>query len=162
MSQSQFQSVLTHFRKYALSERDKGDKFERLMQAYLQTDRRYSELFTNVWLWNDFPARRDFGGKDTGIDLVARTTAGDYWAIQCKCFQEDATIDKPAVDSFLSTSSRQFKDDTQNFKTVGFAHRLWISTTNHWGTNAVVALQNQHPPVTRLGLHELESAPVDW
>lgn len=132
------------------------------MQAYLQTDPRYADLFTNVWLWNDFPARRDFGGKDTGIDLVARTTAGDYWAIQCKCFQENTTIDKPAVDSFLSTSSRQFKDDFQNFKTVGFAHRLWLSTTNHWGTNAIAALQNQHPPVTRLGLHELETAPVDW
>ncbi len=76
-----FQSILSTFRKYAISERDKGDKFERLMQAYLQTDPRYAPMFTNVWLWNDFPARRDFGGKDTGIDLVARTTSGDYWAI---------------------------------------------------------------------------------
>jgi hypothetical protein len=162
MNQNQFQSILARFRLFAHSERDKGDKFERLMQAYLQTDPRYADLFSNVWLWNDFPARRDFGGKDTGIDLVARTTSGDYWAIQCKCFQENATIDKPAVDSFLATSGRHFKDDFNNFKTTGFAHRLWISTTNHWGTNAVNALQNQQPPVTRLGLHELETAPVDW
>ena len=48
-----FQNILSQFRKYALSERDKGDKFERLMQAYLQTDPRYPDLFTNVWLWND-------------------------------------------------------------------------------------------------------------
>lgn len=160
MSQSQFQSILAHFRKYALSERDKGDKFERLMQAYLQTDPRYADLFTNVWHWNDFPARRDFGGKDTGIDLVARTTSGDYWAIQCKCFQESATIDKPAVDSFLSTSSKHFKDD--QLRTIGFGHRLWISTTNHWGENAETTIRNQHPPVTRLSLHDLEYAPVDW
>ena len=160
MSQSQFQSILAQFRKYASSERDKGDKFERLMQAYLQTDPRYADLFTNVWLWNDFLARRDFGGKDTGIDLVARTSSGDYWAIQCKCFQDSATIDKPAVDSFLSTSSKHFKDD--QLRTVGFAHRLWISTTNHWGENAETTIRNQHPPVTRLGLHDLESAAVDW
>jgi len=160
MSQTTFHSILTHFRKYARSERDKGDKFERLMQAYLQTDPRYADLFSNVWLWNEFPARRDFGGKDTGIDLVARTTSGDYWAIQCKCFQESAVIDKPAVDSFLSTSSKNFKDD--QLRTVGFAHRLWISTTNRWGENAGTAIQNQHPPVTRLGLHDLENAPVDW
>ncbi len=30
-SKTTFQSVLDTFRKYALSERDKGDKFERLM-----------------------------------------------------------------------------------------------------------------------------------
>ncbi|MEI6704017.1 MAG: hypothetical protein WCL71_10870, partial [Deltaproteobacteria bacterium] len=71
---------------------------------------------------------------------------GDYWAIQCKCFQETAFIDKPAVDSFLSTSSREFR--TSEMITVGFAHRLWISTTNKWGSNATEAIQNQHPPVT--------------
>ncbi len=157
---SQFQFVLSQFRKYALSERDKGDKFERLMQAYLQTDPRYAALFKNVWLWNEFPARLDFGGKDTGIDLVARTNSGDYWAIQCKCFQESATIDKPAVDSFLSTSSKKFKDD--QLRTVSFEHRLWISTTNHWGGNAETTIHNQHPPVNRLGLHDLENAAVDW
>jgi predicted helicase len=160
MSQSPFQSILSNFRKSALSERDKGDKFERLIQAYLQTDPRFAALFTNVWLWNEFPARSDFGGKDTGIDLVARTTSGDYWAIQCKCFQESATIDKPSVDSFLSTSSKKFKDD--QLRTIGFEHRLWISTTNHWGENAETTIRNQHPPVTRLGLHDLDSAPVDW
>lgn len=130
------------------------------MQAYLQTDPRYADLFTNVWLWNEFPARQDFGGKDTGIDLVARTTSGGYWAIQCKCFQESATIDKAAVDSFLSTSSKKFKDD--QLRSVGFEQRLWISTTNHWGGNAEATIHNQHPPVNRLGLHDLDNAPVDW
>jgi predicted helicase len=160
MNQSPFHTLLSQFRKSALSERDKGDKFERLMQAYLQTDPRYADLFTNVWLWNEFPARQDFGGKDTGIDLVARTTSGGYWAIQCKCFQESATIDKAAVDSFLSTSSKKFKDD--QLRTVGFEQRLWISTTNHWGGNAEATIHNQHPPVNRLGLHDLDNAPVDW
>jgi Predicted helicase len=160
MSQNLFHPLLTHFRQSARSERDKGDRFERLMQAYLQTDPRYAALFTNVWLWNEFPARSDFGGKDTGIDLVARTTSGDYWAIQCKCFQESAVIDKPAVDSFLSTSSKKFKDD--QLRTVGFEQRLWISTTNHWGGNAETTIHNQHPPVIRLGLHDLENAAVDW
>ncbi len=155
-----FRQILNQYRQIAFSERDKGDRFERLMQAYLQTDPRYADQFANVWLWNEFPARNDFGGKDTGIDLVARTTSGDYWAIQCKCFQEDAVIDKPAVDSFLATSSRQFKDE--QLRTTGFAHRLWISTTNRWGTNAEAAIANQHPPVTRLGLYELEAAAVDW
>lgn len=157
---SRFTTILEHYRKISFSERDKGDRFERLMQAYLKTDPKYAYRFKNVWLWNEFPGKLDLGGGDTGIDLVALTIEGDYWAIQCKCFQENAVIDKPAVDSFLSTSSREFKNE--QLKTVSFAQRLWISTTNKWGPNATEAIKNQNPPVVRLGLFDLMEAPVDW
>ena len=155
-----FQTILTKYRKYSFSERDKGDRFERLMQAYLKTDPKYAYLFKKVWLWNEFPGRGDLGGGDTGIDLVALTLDGDYWAIQCKCFHERATIDKPAVDSLLSTSSREFKDE--NLQTTTFSQRLWISTTNKWGPNATEAIKNQSPPVARLNLYELQESAVDW
>ena len=155
-----FQKILDKYRKISFSERDKGDRFERLMQAYLQTDPKYAYLFKKVWLWNEFPGKDDLGGGDTGIDLVAFTYDGDYWAIQCKCFQETTIIDKPAVDSFLSTSSREFRGE--NLKTTKFSQRLWISTTNKWGPNATESIKNQNPPVTRLNLFELQEAPVDW
>jgi predicted helicase len=154
-----FQKVLDKYRKISFSERDKGDRFERLMQAYLKTDPKYAYLFKKVWLWNEFQGREDLGGGDTGIDLVALTFDGDYWAIQCKCFQEKTVIDKPAVDSFLATSSRKFKVEG---KSTGFSNRLWISTTNNWGPNATESIKNQHPPVTRLNLFDLQEAPVDW
>ncbi len=156
----QFDTVLEKYRKIAFSEKDKGARFERLMQAYLQTDPQYAYRFKHIWLWNEFPGRHDFGGTDTGIDLVALTVDGDYWAVQCKCYQESAAIDKPAVDSFLATSSREFKDEA--LRTTRFAHRLWISTTNRWGANATEAIKNQNPPVTRLNLFDLQEAPVDW
>ncbi|MFC1918123.1 DEAD/DEAH box helicase [Chloroflexota bacterium] len=155
-----FDQIIEKYRKLSFSERDKGDRFERLMQTYLQTDRQYAFLFKKVWLWNEFVGKLDLGGSDTGIDLVALTNEGDYWAIQCKCFQENSTIDKPAVDSFLSTSSREFKNE--NMQTTRFTHRLWISTTNKWGPNATEAIRNQNPPVTRINLHDLAEAPVDW
>jgi predicted helicase len=155
-----FQKILDRYRKVAFSERDKGDRFERLMQAYLKTDPKYAFKFKHVWLWSEFPGKLDLGGGDTGIDLVALTQEGDYWAIQCKCFQEDSRIDKPAVDSFLSTSSREFKNE--NLETTRFAQRLWISTTNKWGSNATEAIKNQNPPVTRINLFDLLEAPVDW
>ncbi len=155
-----FQKILNKYRKVSFSERDKGDRFERLMQAYLQTDPQYAFRFKKVWLWNEFPGKLDLGGGDTGIDLVALTNEGDYWAIQCKCFQENSLIDKPAVDSFLSTSSREFKNE--NLQTTRFSHRLWISTTNKWGPNATEAIKNQNPPVTRINLYNLIDAPVDW
>lgn len=155
-----FNNVLDEHRKLASSETDKGTRFEYLMRGYLQTDPTYANKFKEVWLWNEFPSRRDFGGKDTGIDLVALTNEGDYWAIQCKCFQASSTIDKPAVDSFLATSSREFMDS--QYKTAKFSHRLWISTTNHWGDNAEKAIQNQNPPVSRINLSDLQQARVDW
>jgi len=155
-----FVNILEKYRKISFSERDKGDRFERLMQAYLLTDPKYTYQFKKVWLWNEFPGKKDLGGSDTGIDLVAVTHDNDYWAIQCKCYQDTATIDKPAVDSFLSTSSREFKDET--LKTTCFAQRLWISTTNKWGPNAYEAIKNQNPPVTRINLTDLMDAAVDW
>lgn len=155
-----FKNILEKYRKISFSERDKGDRFERLMQAYLLTDPKYAYQFKNVWLWNEFPGKKDLGGSDTGIDLVAVTHDNDFWAIQCKCYQDTATIDKPAVDSFLSTSSREFKDES--LRTTSFAQRLWISTTNKWGPNAYEAIKNQNPPVTRINLTDLMDAPVEW
>ena len=130
------------------------------MRSWLLTDPRYNEL-EKVWLWEEFPGRKDFGGTDTGIDLVAKTEMGDYWAIQCKCYAEDAAIDKPAVDSFLATSSRTFTNEV-TFQTTRFSNRVWISTTSHWGSNAEEAIRNQEPPVTRVGMADLNSSPVDW
>ena len=52
-----FQTVLNKFRKISFSERDKGTRFERLMQLYLKTDPKYAPIFEYVWLWNEFPLR---------------------------------------------------------------------------------------------------------
>lgn len=155
-----FKDILHKFRTESFTEREKGTKFERLMRSWLLTDPRYNEL-EKVWLWEDFPGRKDFGGTDTGIDLVAKTEMGDYWAIQCKCYAEDAVIDKPAVDSFLATSSRTFTNEI-TYQTTRFAKRIWISTTNHWGSNAEEAIRHQDPPFSRVGLIDLNSSCVDW
>lgn len=155
-----FNEILNKFRTQSFTEHEKGTKFERLIRAWLLSDPRYNML-TEVWMWEDFPSRKDFGGKDTGIDLVAKTENGDYWAIQCKCYAENATIDKPMVDSFLATSSRTFLDES-TLQTRSFSNRLWIATTNKWGVNAEESIHNQNPPVNRIGLVDLQTSPVDW
>ena len=83
---STFQSILNQFRKESFSQKDKGERFERLMQLYLLTEPYYANLFTKVWLWNEFPFREDLGGNDTNR-FGGKTTHGAYWAIQCKCYQ---------------------------------------------------------------------------
>lgn len=155
-----FKEVLKKFRTESFTEKDKGTQFERLMKSWLFTDPRYTQL-TNIWLWEEFPSRKDFGGKDIGIDLVAKTELGDYWAIQCKCYKETTVIDKPAVDSFLATSSKTFSD-VETLQTRKFSARLWISTTDKWGSTAEEALRNQDPPVNRVGLVDLDASPVEW
>jgi predicted helicase len=155
-----FNTILEQYRRKSFSERDKGDRFERLMQLYLQTEPYYASRFNKVWMWDEFPFRENLGGQDTGIDLVAQTTHGAYWAIQCKCYQESAVINKAEVDSFLTTAGRSFVDD--NGMTSRFEHCLWISTTNHWGVNAEQAIRNHTPAVSRISLYHLQNSHVDW
>lgn len=155
-----FKEVLNKFRTKSFTPKEKGTKFEHLMKRWLLTDPRFNQL-THVWLWEEFPCKKDFGGNDTGIDLVAKTELGDYWAIQCKCYAETATIDKPKVDTFISTSSRTFKNEV-TFQTTRFSNRIWISTTDKWNSNAEEAIKNQDPPVTRISLVELSTSPVNW
>ena len=154
-----FTKIIDKFRRDALSERDKGFRFERLMQAYLKTTSLYEGQFEEVWLWTEFPCHDQFGGKDVGIDLVAKTFAGEYWAVQCKCYADDKYITKADVDTFLSTSGKTFEAEGIE---QAFVQRLWISTTNKWNSVAELTIRNQTPPVTRLNLIDLEADEVDW
>jgi len=160
-----FEQVLQKYRDTSVSERHKGYRFERLMQSFLKTYPIYEGEFTDIWLWDEFPSRTDFGAgdKDLGIDLVAKTKNGDYWAVQCKCYQENASIDKPKVDTFLSTSGKSFYDTQQAGKKVNFACRLWIDTTiKGFNNEAEQTIKNQTPEVKRLGYYRLAEAKVDW
>ena len=155
------QDILDEIRANTFSEREKGTEFERLMKLWFLTDPRYNELET-VWLWEDFPARDELGGMDLGIDLVARTEYGDFWAIQCKCYEEDTYINKGMLDSFLANASRQFTDPL-TFQTKEFSNLLWVETTRKpWGANAEKAIQGLSKPFTRISLLDLEISAVDW
>ena len=155
-----FNQVINQYREEAFSERDKGDRFERLTQAFLNNYPPYEGTLDRVWLWKEFPYRKQFGGSDIGIDLVALTAEKEFWAVQCKCYAETAQVDKPALDSFLSTSSKLFNDDSGQER--GFSNRLVISTTNKWSGKAEEAITHQAIPVQRIDLYHLEAAPLDW
>lgn len=156
-----FFALLNKIRSEAFSEKDKGTKFERLVRDYFRTSKRFIEQLDQVWLWNDFPFRKDFGGKDLGIDLVARTKDGSYWAIQCKCYNENTVINKAAVDTFISTSGRTFKNEAG--ATTKFSYRVWVATTESWGANARETLENQDIPCNILNGFDIDNDPtVDW
>jgi predicted helicase len=155
-----FSKIINKYRDEAQSLRDQGDKFEKLIRGFLSTYQVYDHRFSHVWLWKDFPYKSDVSLTDTGIDLVAETVDSEYWAVQCKCYQEDTPITKRSLDSFLSTSSKFFKDSSG--KNTNFTVRLLVSTSNNWGSEAENSVRNQTPPVSRLSLADLEEAAVDW
>ena len=144
------QKILHEYQQTSTSPRDLGDKFERLMLAYLKTENFYKDHFSQVWLWMDFPKRGNM--PDTGIDLVAvERYTGDYWAIQCKCYSPDQTVEKSDIDSFFTASGTNL-----------FKQRMIISTTAKWSKHALAALKDQQIPVILATIHDLENSPIDW
>jgi predicted helicase len=144
-SLSALDAILDGIRQRAQTERDKGTAFERLVQAWLQNDPRYN--FSRVFLWNEWTENT---GADTGIDLVAEGQAG-LTAIQCKFFDANYEVKKGDIDSFFTASGKS-----------PFAHRLIVTTTNHWSPNARAALDSQQVPCKYVTLDDLRSARLDW
>ena len=134
---------------FAMTAVEKGERFERLMRNFLLTYPVWRGTVSEVWRWKDFPYRADLGGKDLGIDLVVKTHDGDFWAAQCKFYAETTTIDKNAVDSFISNSARTFNGGKK------FSRRLWISTSDKFNSNARESLKNQSPAVEFINLDML-------
>lgn len=158
---SNFLKVINRYREQSHSEADKGKRFERLMQAMLRTLPPYCNELQQVWLWNEFPYRQSISLHDTGIDLVAQTNDGNYWAIQCKCYRADTKIDKGDTDTFLTSSARAFTDG--NGKQHYFSFRLWIDTTEGGFTStAAESFKGQMIPASVLHLNELAEMPIDW
>ncbi len=142
--------VLAYFREEATSNRDLGDRFERLICRYLELDPIYAERFSNVWMWNEWPRKGNVG--DVGIDIVAEErTTGAFCAIQCKFYLPEHTIAKEDIDSFFTASGKEL-----------FTSGMIVSTTDRWSKNAEHALANQSKPVTRLTVHDLDASPIDW
>lgn len=143
-------SLLEEFRQAKTSNREMGDKFERLIANYLVTDPIYQDKFSDIWLWGEWPDRGN--QPDTGIDLVAKERyTGEYCAVQCKFYDPDHALQKGDIDSFFTASGK-----------APFTSRIIVSTTDKWSNHAEEALRNQQIPVTRLRVQDLEDSPIDW
>ena len=70
--------IIDKYRSRADSERSKGDLFEELMARYFMTDPVYADDLEWAKTWMNFPYRDQFGYRDVGIDIVAKTKTGEY------------------------------------------------------------------------------------
>lgn len=155
-----FQQILDIYRKKSWNERNKGERFEMLIKRFLLSYPLYANELKEVWLWSEFPYRKDFGGSDLGIDLVALTINDEYWSIQCKFYDEKTTINLDDISHFIANSNRRFLDDKG--QSQEFSLCLWIDTKKSFGKNAEQLIQKQRIEFKRLGFYELDNASVDW
>ena len=151
--------ILEKYRLTASSEKDKGDKFERLIQAFFKSDSLYRDDFVSVDLWKDFKYKQQFGDIDLGIDLVGYTKDGKYWAIQCKFYADDAKLSSHNVQGLLSEGGKQFKDEAG--KLVQFSVNCLVSTA-YMGINAQKKTWNRTIEFIDIHRGKLEKSDVDW
>ena len=146
------QEILSAYRSSSKTEREKGTYFEKLIITFFKYEAKYKALYSDVWTYTEWAKLQGVNGKDTGIDLVAKTKGTDeYHAIQCKSYAEGAVIYKRDIDSFFTASGKK-----------SFSHRLIVTTTNNWSENALEALEDQRPPVSKIDLKALEESQIDW
>ena len=155
----ELKDILNEIQEKVDSKREKGEKFEKLMKNWFLTTKLYADDIKKIWLWNEFPYKNQFGGSDSGIDLVIYNEEDEFVAIQCKFYSLNAEISKSDVDTFISTSAKLFEVDGKKKKFLG---RVFVSTTNKWSKKANDLIQNQEIPLIRLSLNELENSDVDW
>jgi superfamily II DNA or RNA helicase len=125
-----------------------GRGFEVLCRWFLQNDPEFRAEYEQVWLWADWPGR---WGPDRGIDLLARTFAGDIVAVQVKNYSQAHTITKRDLDTFLSESNR-----------AGVSARLLIASTDKLAHAAREVMAEQEKPVSTCLLSRMRASSVQW
>jgi len=143
-----FDEVKDIIREDAEDELSKGKRFESAVAYFLKNDPLWSERFKEVWAWDDAPTN---DGQDIGIDLVALDADnGCYWAIQCKFYDEDATLTYKNLSTFFSTAAAK--------KLYG--HYMIVDTANVWSSN-LRKVADQYRTV-RIDSEDMASSELDW
>jgi predicted helicase len=149
---SALSTLLNTYRNASVTEREKGSYFEELICTYLRNEATYRDLYERVWTYADWAKEQGQDGRDTGIDLVAKTQGtGEYHAIQCKLYAEDYRVQKKDIDSFFTASGKK-----------PFAHSIIVVTTNNWSEHANDALLDRHQTINKIDLQALEDSQIDW
>jgi len=130
------------------SKRGKGAVFERLTQLYLQTVPEYQSELAHIWRLREVPPHvrklLALPAPDEGIDLIARTRHGKYWAIQSKFRSQH---DKPLTRRELGTFSSLAFNTCNNIELAVVAHTA----------SKPVSKRHLMRNTTEIGLHRWQS-----
>lgn len=110
------------------TKQEKGRAFEEVCRLFLLTDPLFRSRLSHVWHHASVPQNvvDELGLQkpEIGVDLVAKTKGGSYWAIQCKYHQnssENVTYDE--LSTFFSITERN-----QTFSKL--SHRIVCTSAN--------------------------------
>ena len=125
--------ALDYIRTTATTEREKGTMFERLTRFFLKNDPLWKSRFSEVWMWSNAPTN---DGADIGIDLIAQDREdGSYWAIQCKCLDDDATLHYQPVGTFYGKTGIDGTYPHTMIVTSASKYSVHLdSVAENWGT----------------------------
>lgn len=153
-----FEKLLSYIKGLDKNTSEQGAWFENFIKRIFLTSPIYKEIYENVWTWAEFPYN---GGRhDYGIDLVAKIKdLEEYYAIQCKFYEDEYSVSKRDVDTFLTASGKPFYIDGIP---VRYAGRIIVSTTDKWTKTANDIIEGQIPAVTRIRLKDLKEVGIDW
>jgi superfamily II DNA or RNA helicase len=98
-----------------LREKEKGDIFETLTKLILTTRPEYSLTLKNVWIQHegipkDIREKLNLPTSDEGIDIVAETFTGEFWAIQCKFKGQNQTPTYKELSTFGNLANSYCKN----------------------------------------------------
>ena len=98
-----------------LREKEKGDIFETLTKLILTTRPEYILTLKNVWIQHegipkDIREKLNLPTSDEGIDIVAETFTGEFWAIQCKFKGQNQTPTYKELSTFGNLANSYCKN----------------------------------------------------
>jgi superfamily II DNA or RNA helicase len=138
-----------------LRQEQRGKAFELLTELFLQINPIYRSKLKDVWHELNLPpdVRHKLGlpSPDIGVDLIAETTTGEFWAIQCKYHHDPArNVTKNELNSFIDVSTRICKGK--------FGTLLAVSSAHDFSVN----LQKYAPEVQYCLSNEFQSLDADF
>lgn len=135
--------------------KEQGTKYEAACVYYLKADPYWSKFFSRVGTleqaasWPDSPVYGQ--GRDIGFDIIAQTAAsGEWWAIQCKCYDPQKNLPKGVCDSFFAAlMNRSDIDD-------------WLIMTSAAGAGSNLEQQLQGDLSRFIDTAKMAASGVDW
>lgn len=138
----------------SVSEKEKGTKYEAACVWFLDNDPYWSQRLSRVGTleealeWEDCPIHDT---QDTGIDLVAQDAGTEeWWAIQCKCYDDEKPLPKGVCNSFYA---RALGDPKIN-------HYMIMTTAKGAAKNLKQQIENTDTMVVDTA--KMEASRLDW
>ena len=154
-----FEKILTQLRNESSSEREKGEKFERLMKDALPLIGKSGKEIKNIWLWREWAPAGE--RQDTGIDLVAELKDERYRAIQCKFHESGIMSD--SLSTFINKAIGTHRG--KGGRKIKFESLMVVTTSNAISRSSEDALHRMNSTGVDafiVNKNTLAEADIDW